>query len=64
MKWRNSIFSFITVLLLGLVFLGGFGYAAAETTVEKILANKDSYNGKEVSVSGTVSKINPFDSPV
>ncbi len=64
MKYRNSIFSFITILLLGFVLWEDFSYAAMETTVEKVLANKDSYNGKEVSVSGTVSKINPFDSPV
>jgi len=57
MKYRNSIFSFITILLLGFVLWRDFSYAATETTVEKILANKDSYNGKEVSVSGTVSKI-------
>ena len=29
--------------------------AAVETTIEEIMANKDSYDGKEVSVSGAVS---------
>jgi hypothetical protein len=57
MKWRSSIFSVITILLLGFIFWLGFSYAATETTVEKILENKDSYDGKEVSVPGTVSKL-------
>ena len=57
MKWRNSNFSFITILLLGFVFWVGFNDAATETTIEKILTNKDSFDGKEVSVSGIVSKI-------
>lgn len=57
MKWRNSNFSFITILLLGFVFRVGFNDAATETTIEKILTNKDSFDGKEVSVSGIVSKI-------
>jgi hypothetical protein len=30
-------------------------HAAVETTIEEIMANKDSYDGKEVSVSGAVS---------
>jgi len=57
MKWRNSNFSFITIVLLGFVFWVGFNDAATETTIEKILTNKDSFDGKEVSVSGIVSKI-------
>jgi hypothetical protein len=57
MKWRNSNFSFITILLLGFVFSVGFNDAATETTIEKILTNKDSFDGKEVSVSGIVAKI-------
>jgi hypothetical protein len=57
MKWRNSNFSFITILLLGFVFWVGFNDAATETTIEKTLTNKDSFDGKEVSVSGIVSKI-------
>jgi hypothetical protein len=35
----------------------GFNDAATETTIEKILINKDSFDGKGVSVSGIVSKI-------
>ena len=37
------------------VLLGGLSFAAEETTVEKILADRDSYDGKELSLSGTVS---------
>jgi len=30
---------------------------AAETTVEKIVKNRDSYDGQEVSIKGTVSNV-------
>jgi len=35
--------------------LGSSVHAGTESTVEEIIANKDSYDGKEVLVSGTVS---------
>ena len=48
-------FLFVIVLVLTIV-LGGFSICPAiGTTVDKILADKNSYDGKEVSVSGTVS---------
>ena len=43
------------ILFLTLVFPGSSIHAAMETMVEEIMANKDSYDGKEVSVSGAVS---------
>ncbi len=56
MKGRCFLcFSLFTMLFLGAVVLGNFVQAATETTVEEILANPASYDGKEVSVSGTVS---------
>ena len=47
----------IIIFVLAIVLCGNFSYAAQETTVQKILANRDSYDGQEVSVSGTVSKL-------
>jgi len=47
--------SLFIILFFGAVVPGNFVDAATETTVEEILANKDSYDEKEVSVSGTVS---------
>ena len=47
----SSIFFLVAVILAG----GNSIYAGVETTVEEIMANKDSYEGKEVSISGTVS---------
>ncbi len=45
------------VLVLTIV-LSGFSISSAiDTTAEKIVTNKDSYDGKEVSVSGTVSNL-------
>jgi lipopolysaccharide export LptBFGC system permease protein LptF len=55
MKRCTSKFLFVIVLVLAIV-LGSFTICPAiETTVDKILADKNSYDGKEVSVSGTVS---------
>jgi len=48
-------FSLLIILFFSAVVLGNCVHAAIETTVEEILANQDSYDGKEVSVSGTVS---------
>jgi hypothetical protein len=43
-------------LLVSAILLCGTSIAVAmETTVEEIMADKDSYDGKEVSVSGAVS---------
>ena len=47
--------SLSVILFLAMVLLGSIVQAAMETTVEEIMANKDSYDEKEVSVSGTVS---------
>jgi hypothetical protein len=55
MKRGIPKFLFVIVLVLTIV-LGGFSICPAiGTTVDKILADKNSYDGKEVSVSGTVS---------
>ena len=55
MKRCTSKFLFVIVLVLTIV-LGGFSICPAiGTTVDKILADKNSYDEKEVSVSGTVS---------
>jgi hypothetical protein len=55
MKRCTSKFLFVIVLVLTIV-LGGFPICPAiGTTVDKILADKNSYDEKEVSVSGTVS---------
>ena len=44
------------VFLVSAIVLGGFSICpAAETTIEKITYNKDSYDGQQVSVTGTVS---------
>jgi exonuclease VII large subunit len=57
MKWRSINFIWIIILVLAIVLCENFSYAAQETTVQKILANRDSYDGQEVAVSGTVSKL-------
>jgi hypothetical protein len=55
MKRCTSKFLFVIVLVL-IIGLGSFSICPAiGTTVDKILADKNSYDGKEVSVSGTVS---------
>jgi hypothetical protein len=57
MKWWSSKFYIAILLVLAFILWGNFSYAAIETTVQKILANRDSYDGQEVSVSGTVSRL-------
>lgn len=57
MKWHSINFLCIIILVLTVVLCGNFSDAAQETTVEKTLANKDSFDGKEVSVSDTISKL-------
>jgi hypothetical protein len=57
MKRCTSKFLFGIFLVLTIV-LGSFSICPAmETTAEKIISKKDSYNGKEVSVKGTVSNL-------
>ena len=57
MKRRTSKLLFGMVLALTIV-LSGFSISAAmETTAEKIIAKKDSYDGKQVTVKGTVSNL-------
>jgi len=48
----------VGILLVSTIVLGGFPIcAAAETTVEKIMNNGDSYDGRKVTVKGTVSNL-------
>ena len=57
MKWRTSKFS-VTIFLVLISILGSFLVCpAADTTAEKIVTKKDSYDGKEVTVKGTVSNL-------
>jgi hypothetical protein len=47
------------IFLVSTIVLGGFSICpAVETTVEKIINNSDSYDGQEISVTGTVSNLN------
>jgi len=71
MKRHFLRFSPVFFLFLVVLLSGNFGGAAvplelaipdesnkpAETTVDKIVAHKDSYDGKEVSVSGKISNL-------
>ncbi len=52
---RSLYFPLFTILFFGTVVLGNFAGAATDTTAEEILANRDSFDEKEVSVSGSVS---------
>lgn len=46
------------IFLVSAIVLGGFSVCPAmDTTVEKIINNRDSYDGQEVSVTGTVSNL-------
>ena len=46
------------ILLVSAIILGGLSICPAmETAVEKIINNGDSYDGQEVSVTGTVSNL-------
>ena len=46
------------IVLVSAIVLGGFSICpAVETTVEKIINNRDFYDGREVSVTGTVSNL-------
>ena len=54
-KGRLLKLSLFMILSFSAVVLGNSVDAATEATVEEILADQDSYDGKEVSVSGAVS---------
>jgi hypothetical protein len=57
MKPYSSKYLF-AIFLASAIVLGGFSICpAVETTVEKIINNRDSYDGREVSVTGTVSNL-------
>jgi hypothetical protein len=55
MKRHFSITLTAILLVLRILLWGNMAYAAMEITIEGIMADKDSYDGKEVSVSGAVS---------
>jgi hypothetical protein len=55
MKRFFLIYSPIFLLASAILLCGTSTHAAMETTVEEIVADKDSYDGKEVSVTGAVS---------
>ena len=55
MKRFLLIYSPIFLLASAILLCGNSVRAAMETTIEEIMADKDSYDGKEVSVSGAVS---------
>jgi len=56
MKRCNPKCVFGIVLTLAIA-VSGFSIFPTETTVEKIVTNKDSFDGKEVSVKGIVSNL-------
>ena len=50
--------SLFSILLVSTIVLGGFSICpAAETTVEKIISDSNAYDGRKVSVTGTVSNL-------
>ncbi len=55
MKRHFPIYLTAILLVLRILLWGNMVYAAIETTIEGIMADKDSYDGKEVSISGAVS---------
>ena len=55
MKRHFSIYLIGILLVLKILLWGNMVYAAIETTIEEIRADRDSYDGKEVSISGAVS---------
>ena len=49
---------FFSIFLVVSIALGSFSICSAvDTTAEKIITKKDSYDGKQVSVKGTVSNL-------
>jgi len=57
MKRYALKFVFSIFLLVGIVLANFSICPAADTTAEKIITKKDSYDGKQVSVKGTVSNL-------
>ncbi len=57
MKRYTLEFLLSILLVLTIIFWGVPVCLAMDTTAEKIIANKDSFDGKEVSVKGTVSNL-------
>jgi hypothetical protein len=55
MKRFFLVYSPILLFVSGVLLCGNSIQAAEETTVEEIMANKETYDEKEVSVSGAVS---------
>ncbi len=55
MKRYDFVYSLTLLLASVLLLYGPSTHAAPETTVEEIVAAKDSYDEKEVSVTGAVS---------
>lgn len=56
MKGRRLKFS-LPIFVLLTVLLGSFSVSTALDTTEQIVTQQDSYNGKKVSVKGTVSNL-------
>jgi hypothetical protein len=55
---RSSSKALLGILLVSTIVLGGFPIgAAAKTTVEDIMNKGDSYDGRKVTVKGTVSNL-------
>lgn len=57
MKGRTSKFLLGILLVLSIILGGALVCPAMDTTAEKIIVKKDSFNGKQVSVKGTVSNL-------
>ena len=55
MKRLLLIYSPLLLFISAFLLCGTTIHAAQETTVEEIMVDKDSYDGKEVSLSGAVS---------
>jgi len=54
----SSSRAFLGIFLVSIIVLGAFPICVtAETTIEEIMKNGDSYDGKDVSVTGTVSNL-------
>jgi hypothetical protein len=57
MKQHTSKFLLVTLLVLTIILWGLSVCPAEDTTPEKIITKKDSYDRKQVSVKGTVSNL-------
>jgi len=55
MKRFFLVYSPLFLLVSAILLCGTSIHAAQETTVEEIMADKDSFDGKEISLSGAVS---------